>query len=184
MIISPQYAHEAGIITNIANPDKQVGSDGIDLTLFAINQVNSDADYPAVLAEDKKKTMHRQHELLQPVNLTQMYGIERGYILEPGTYDIVLSEGCNLKDGVSGMLYLRSTLVRNGCFGTAGWHDNSYTTEHLGMVLHVKHRTVLEHGMRVAQIILWQGDPVKGYNGTYQNQVGTDWKQTAAKNVH
>lgn len=184
MIISPQHAHEAGIVNNIANPAKQVGSDGIDMTLLAINQVNSDAEYPAVLAEDKKKTMHRQHELLRPVNLTQMYGIELGYILEPGTYDLTFNEGCALPQGVAGLLFLRSTLVRNGCIGQCGLFDSGFTTAHMGMMMHVKHRTVIEHGMRMAQIVLHQSAATTQYNGTYQNQVGTDWKQTAAKNIH
>lgn len=184
MIISPQHAHEAGIITNIANPAKQVGSDGIDLTLLAINRVISDAAYPAVLAEDKKKTMHRQHELLFPVNLSGMYGIESGYILEPGVFDLVFNEGCLLPQGVAGILLLRSTLVRNGCIGQCGLFDSGFSTTHMGMMMHVKYRTVIEHGMRMAQVVLHQSAATTQYNGTYQNQVGTDWKQTAANNIH
>lgn len=183
MIINPQHVFETGTVTNIANPDKQVGSDGIDLTLHSIKRLCDDPHKPAILTENKKLTYHRTHISVDPVNLEQMYGISSGYVLEPGIFDVVFNEGCNLKDGVSGMLYLRSTLVRNGCTGTAGWHDNNFQTKHLGMMLHVKYRTILEQNMRVAQIILWQGSPTKAYDGTYQGQVGTDWQQTAAKNV-
>jgi deoxycytidine triphosphate deaminase len=183
MIINPQKAHQSGIITNIANPEKQVGSDGIDLTLHSIKRVCDDETKPAVLTENKKLTFHRAHIPIEPVNLEQMYGIKSGYILEPGIFDVTFNEGAFLKDGVSGMLLLRSTLIRNSCLGSAGYHDNNFVTDHLGMMLHIKYRTVLEHGMRIAQIILWQGEPTKAYDGTYNNQVGTDWQQTAAQNV-
>lgn len=183
MILSPKFIHEQQIVTNITNPDKQVGSDGIDLTLHSINRVDDDERQPAVLAEDKKKTMHRKHEKMFPVNLEGMYGIQRGYILEPGIYDFTFNEGCDLKNGVAGLLMLRSTFVRNGNLGQCGLHDNGFKTDHLGMMVHVQRRLVLEHGMRVAQIVLWQSDSAKEYDGTYQNQVGTDWKATAAANA-
>lgn len=183
MIINPQRAYDEGTITNIVNPTKQVGSDGVDLTLHSIRQVDTKPAVPAVLAENKKKVMHRAQYNMEPIDLVSMYEIELGYILEPGIYDVTFNEGCFLKDGVSGMLYLRSTLVRNGCFGVAGWHDNNYKTDHLGMMMHVQCRTVLEHGMRIAQIILWQGAPTKGYEGTYNNQVGANWQHTAVQNV-
>jgi len=183
MIISPQRAFAEGFVTNVANPAKQVGSDGIDLTLLAINRVNDDDKYPAVLAEDKKLTMHRSHTLVTPVNLTQLYGIKSGYILEPGIYDFTFNEGCELVGGIAGLLLLRSTFVRNGCIGQCGLHDNGFKTTNLGMMAHVIRRTVVEAGMRTAQIVLWESASAKEYDGTYQNQLGTSWKATASTNI-
>jgi len=183
MIISPQRAFNEGLVTNVLNPDKQVGSDGIDLTLLTINQVDDDPRSPAVLAENKKLTMHRGHTQIHPVDLISMYGIDSGYILEPGIYDLTFNEGCALVGGIAGLLLIRSTFVRNGCIGQCGLHDNGFKTTNLGMMVHINRRTVVEAGMRIAQIVLWESESAKEYDGTYQNQVGTDWKATAATNV-
>jgi deoxycytidine triphosphate deaminase len=183
MIISPQRAFNEGLITNVLNPDKQVGSDGIDLTLLTVNRVDEDKLRPAVLTEDKKLTMHRQHTAVTPIDLVGMYGIKWGYILEPGIYDFAFTEGCNLTGGVAGLLLLRSSFVRNGCIGQCGLQDNGFRTTNLGMMVHINCTTVIEHGMRIAQAVLWESASAKEYNGTYQGQVGTDWQQTTATNV-
>lgn len=183
MIISPKFAFEQQLVTNIANPEKQVGSDGIDLTLHSINRVDDSELRPAVLTENKKYTIHRSHTELTPIALTEDYKISSGYVLSPGVYDFTFNEGCNLKNGVAGLLLLRSTFVRNGNIGQCGLHDNGFETEHLGMMVHVTRQTIVEQGMRVAQIVLWESASAKEYDGTYNNQLGSSWQTVVTKHI-
>lgn len=171
MIISPKKAYDKKYITKLIDPEKQVGSDGIDLTLFAIAKV--DTTDTAVLTEEKQFNKHRNREGLG----FDVVDGKKFYTLTQGVYDITFNEGCSLPKGISGQIILRSSLVRNGCIGVAGWYDQGFNTSNMGFFLHVPAggKLRLEQDVRIAQIVLHVSKGHKLYDGQYNHQSGTNW---------
>jgi deoxycytidine triphosphate deaminase len=174
MIVNPNRLYDERIITGIANPQKQVGSDGIDLTVKSIKRISTLHDHDvAVISEEKSQIVYLSHH---PVE-TEYVGLSKpGYRLSPGVYDVTFNEGCALPKNVAATIHLRSTLVRNAAFAHSGLYDNSYNTPNMGFVLHVSAPLVIEENARVAQIVAWGSDSGRAYNGTYQGQTGDSWK--------
>lgn len=180
MIINPNRLYDEGIITGILNPEKQVGSDGIDLTVKSINQVGQVArPFVGVISEEKSRIVYQGHHPIVPETVTGL--AKPGYRLFPGVYDVTFNEGCALPFKMAATLHLRSTLVRNAAFAHSGLYDNSYTTSNMGFVLHVVNTLIIEANARIAQIVVWESDSARAYNGTYQHQKGESWKEHVAK---
>jgi deoxycytidine triphosphate deaminase len=183
MIISPQKAYDLGIVTKLLNATKQIGSDGIDLTIKSISRVAS-PHRPVTLSESKQRTQYLDHTPIIPVSTPGAdSSLPRSYFLHPAVYDVTFNEGCALPLGVAATLHLRSTFVRNGCFGVSGLYDSGFTSTNCGMLLHVNYTIAVEENMRLAQMVLWDSDSAKLYDGTYNNQLGTSWKDTATSNI-
>jgi deoxycytidine triphosphate deaminase len=171
MIISPKKAYDDGVITKLLNPSKQIGSDGIDLTVKAIARV--DLNTPSTISETKTLNQHRNRT---GVGTTEVDG-KNFYVLTEGVYDVMFNEGCNLPKGVVGQIALRSSFVRNGCIGTAGVYDAGFQTDHAGFFLHVTGggKLFVEENVRIAQIVLYKSDTYKLYDGQYNKQSGLSW---------
>lgn len=183
MIYSPQYAVDQGWISGLLNPEKQISSDGIDLTLKRVSRVQL-LD-PSLLTESKQFTVHRQ---LVPVETQRVDGWEIlpdgmiGYDLTAGVYDIEFNEFVRLPQGVAALLLLRSSFVRAGHQMFSGLYDQGFSN-YAGAVLHVAGATFIEADMRVAQIIFM---PSAGsgqmYAGGYNFVEGdATWQDAAAR---
>jgi deoxycytidine triphosphate deaminase len=167
MIISPKKVYDKRYITNLLDPDKQIGSDGIDLTVKSIDRVDLNGE--CIITEDKKLNKHRNRE---GVGASLIDG-KQMYVLTEGTYDITFNEGCNLPKGVAGLIQLRSSFVRNGCTGTAGFYDAGFVASNAGFFLHVRGggKVKIEPNVRIAQIVLFKSNSYKLYSGQYNNFV-------------
>ncbi len=170
MIISPKKAFDKQYVSNLVNPDKQIGSDGIDLTLKSIEKV--DLTDTAVLSEDKTLNKHRARE---PVEITFENG-KAFYVLSEGVYDVSFNEHFNLPKKVAATIMLRSSLVRNGNIGAAGLYDSGFNAPG-GMFVHVRGggKIKLEQDVRIAQAVFHESNTHKLYNGQYNNQSHGNW---------
>lgn len=182
MIISPAKIHDQGIVTKITNPEKQVGSDGIDLTVKMMARVLTDT--PAIISENKAANVHRLQSLTAPATVNRD-GVDY-YVLTAGVYDVVFNEGCNLPKGVAAELRLRSSFVRQGCIGVAGLYDAGFHTDHIGMFVHVfgEGLILVEKNVRLAQIVCYESDSSRTYDGQYQGQIGSNWLANNQKNIN
>lgn len=181
MFISPQHAFEQGWITQLKDPKKQIGSDGIDLTLKRVSAIQHS---PSILTESKQFTIHRQLVDIEPETVDGWEIVPDGmvgYDLKGGAYDIEFNEFVKLPAGVAAILLLRSSFVRAGHQMFSGLYDQGFSN-YAGAVLHIAGPTFVEHNMRVAQIVFVtsQGSG-QLYGGGYNFVEGDVNWQDAAK---
>lgn len=183
MFISPLHAVEQGWITGLVNPDKQIGSDGIDLTIKRASAINLFS--PSVLSEEKKFTIHRQIDDIEPETADGWGDVPDGmvgFVLTEGAYDIEFNEFVKIPEGVAAMLLLRSSFVRAGHRMFSGLYDQGFSN-FAGSVLHIAGEAFVEQHMRVAQIVFLpsQGSG-KLYAGGYNFAAGdATWQDAAAR---
>lgn len=183
MFISPQRAFDEGWITGLINPEKQIGSDGIDLTLKRVSQL--DLTSPSILTESKAYTQHRP---LKDVVASCSDGWEivpdgmTLYELTSGIYDIEFNEFVSIPEGVAALLLLRSSFVRAGHRMFSGLYDQGFKN-YAGSVLHIQGNTIVEQNMRVAQIVFLPSEGSgKLYAGGYNFKEGdANWQDAAAR---
>lgn len=182
MFISPQYAVDQGWITGLTNPQKQIGSDGIDLTLKTVSSIAT--DLMSVLTESKAHTSHRPITPKEVITASGWHVIPdgmTGYMLSHGAYDVEFNEFVTIPEGVAAMLMLRSSFVRAGHRMFSGLYDQGFSN-YAGAVLHIAGRTFIESNMRTAQIVFVRSEGSgKLYAGGYNHQVGDDNWQDAAE---
>lgn len=184
MFISPKEAYENGWITNLIDPEKQIGSDGIDLTIRTISQVNTEE--PSILTSNKIYTHHRNLEYVEATVVgPNNYGLPEGLIgfeLIKGTYDIEFNEYIKLPQGVAALLLLRSTFVRAGHSMFSGLYDQGFEN-FAGAVIHVEGPTFIESDMRTAQIVFVRSTGSgQLYAGGYNFKEGdVNWQDAAQR---
>ena len=171
MIISPYKAFSKQYVYNLIDPEKQIGSDGIDLTLGSIAKL--DLTDTAVFSETKSKNKHRNREGMAP---TVENDGSQFYVLSEGVYDITFNESFDIPKNVAAQIMIRSSLARNACIGTAGLYDSGFKAQG-GMSIHVRGggKIKLEQNVRIAQVIFHKSDTYKLYNGQYNNQTHSHW---------
>lgn len=183
MFISPLHAVEQGWITGLINPEKQIGSDGIDLTIKRASCINLFS--PSVLSEEKKFTIHRHIDDIEPETADGWGDVPDGmvgFVLTEGAYDIEFNEFVKIPEGVAALLLLRSSFVRAGHKMFSGLYDQGFSN-YAGAVLHIAGEAFVEQHMRVAQIVFVpsQGSG-KLYAGGYNFAAGdTTWQDAAAR---
>ena len=91
------------------------------------------------------------------------------YHLQPGGYVVRYAERVVIPEQHVGFLYPRSSLLRNSCMlDTAVW-DAGYEGRGEGL-LEVYHPVELQHGARIAQLVLADAAHEGTYEGTYQGE--------------
>lgn len=182
MFISPQYAVDQGWVTGLINPQKQIGSDGIDLTLKRVSAINVFS--PSVLSEDKQFTIHRQLDDIEPETADGWGDVPdgmAGFVLTQGAYDIEFNEFVKVPAGVSALLLLRSSFVRAGHRMFSGLYDQGFEN-YAGAVLHIAGEAFVERNMRTAQIVFLPSEGSgKLYAGGYNFREGDATWQDAAQ---
>lgn len=107
--------------------------------------------------EDKK---HRGSSEVNP-------DVDGWYMLQPGSYEVIMENIIDVGDGEAGWVITRSTLNRNGCFLTSGLYDTGYNGVMAG-VLHVNVGNVkIKKGTRIGQYLNFSAEALKKYNGSY-----------------
>lgn len=192
MFISPRVAYENGWISNVLNPNQQIGSDGIDLTVSKVHQVAT--SLRSVITESKSTTVHRDLAPIQarpvcesPVSqyLTEQLHIDpqlKMYFLSDGVYDIEFNEFIELPAGVAAILCLRSTFVRAGHKMFSGLYDQGFKN-YAGAVFHCNGVCSIEERVRMAQIVFIHSvGSGQMYAGGYNYQAGDNhWFDTLAR---
>lgn len=183
MFISPKYAFDQGWITNLQNPEVQIGSDGIDLTLKTVSRIQL-GEY-SVLTNAKSNTIHRSLELVEP-EVTDGWEIIpdgiTGYDLRSGSFDVGFNEFVTLPQGVAAIILLRSSFSRAGHSMFSGLYDQGYEG-YAGAVLHVAGNAFVEANMRIGQIVFVESaGSGQLYAGGYNHKEGdASWQDAAVR---
>lgn len=194
MFISPRVAYNEGWISDLQDPDRQIGSDGIDLTISKIQRIVT--TMTSVITECKSTTVHRD---LIPVNPMSVYNspISRYlvdqlnldpqtemYFLTQGAYDIEFNEFVKVPEGVAAILWLRSTFVRAGHSMFNGLYDQGFEN-YAGAVFHSNGPSSIQAGARMAQIVFVRSEGSgQLYAGGYNFRAGDrHWTDAAARHM-
>jgi len=133
----------------------QVQPNAIDLKVDKIFKLKN---LPFMIDEENK--VHRGSIELSPIE-------SDCWVLEPGTYEIIMEGIVHLADDEAGWVITRSTLNRNGLFITSGLYDSGYEGVMAG-ALHVNGgKAVIKKGTRVGQFLLFKAESLHQYDGDY-----------------
>lgn len=110
------------------------------------------------ISEDEK--VHRGSVELRP-------NAEGWFVLEAGSYEVVMDHIITVGEGEAGWVITRSTLNRNGVFLTSGLYDTGYE----GVMAAVMHVTCgpmrIKQGTRIGQYISMKSENIGKYEGSY-----------------
>lgn len=139
--------------------DEQLQPNGIDLTLDRVfEQIDAGR-----IGRDGKEVGDRRSCEAEELEKDE----PATYYLDPGGYIVRYAETVHIPDGHVGFVYPRSSLMRNSCMlNTAVW-DAGYEGKGEGL-LQIHHDIELEHGARIAQLVLARANHDGTYDGAYQ----------------
>lgn len=146
---------------------------GYDVTLKAVNKIGDiNAGFnDLVRGEDYKigKVLKDKTEITTytPIQTKNLDGAT-GWILYPGTYDLVFNEGCNIPDNRVAFIKQRSSLWRNGALINSPVFDPGFQTDNMGTTMLVTETIFIEKDARVAQIYFHECAPAEKYDGQFQ----------------
>ena len=159
-------------LTNVQEGDSQPNA--VDLRLDKVFKI-----LPTVfeISDDHKKLRETQEVLPD----------EEGYFnLEPGSFEVVMSNVISVSEGESGWVITRSTLNRSDIFITSGLYDSGYGYDaKTGMIvggvmagcLHVGTGPArIKKGTRIAQYLSFDAESLSQYDGDYGNHKSHDKK--------
>ena len=130
---------------------------GYDLSIKSISKLKGGGK---VL---KDKTIVNQ---LSEVNFNEA---DNGWWLDPGTYDVMCNEGCNISANRTAMVRQRSSLLRNGAIIASSIFDPGFRTDNIGTVMNVHERIFIEQDARIAQMYFHENSEGELYDGQFQN---------------
>lgn len=151
------------IITNIDN-DKCIQQVGIDLELVEVCSVEG----RGIILKDK--TILPKYHKIESVNLDN----KRGWLLDPGYYEVRFKQGCVIPDNIVLKIRQRSSLLRSGTNLHSSIFDPGFETDSIGSFIQVTHPIFIEEGARIAQIYGHFCEPVDDslkYNGQFQKDI-------------
>ena len=137
--------------------EQDVQPNAVDLKVAKIFKIN---DEPFEISNDQKR-----HRGSKEIHTTYRDGT--WWLLQPGTYEIVMENIISVGADEAGWVITRSTLNRNGVFITSGLYDSGYH----GVMAGAMHVTTgpmwLRKGTRVGQFLLFKSQALKKYDGDY-----------------
>lgn len=141
-------------LTNVEEGDSQPNA--VDLRLDKVYKIKKDV---FEISNEHKKHRGTDYELTPD---------HQGYFfLEPGSYEVVMSNIIHVGENEAGWVITRSTLNRNGLFLTSGLYDSGYHGVMAG-VLHVSIGPArIKKGSRVGQFLLFEAESLSSYDGDY-----------------
>ena len=94
---------------------------------------------------------------------------DNGWWIDPGTYDVMCNEGCNIPGNRTAMVRQRSSLLRNGAIIASSIFDPGFKTSNIGTVMIVTKRIFIEKDARIAQMYFHENNEGELYDGQFQN---------------
>ena len=155
-MLNAEEIKEEGLIV-LDNAKGKFAQVGYDLSIKSISKLTGGGK---VL---KNKTIVNE---LEPVSISKK---ENGWWLDPGTYDVVCNEGCNIAADATGMVRQRSSLLRNGTIIASSIFDPGFYTDNIGTVMVVNERIFIEQDARIAQMYFHENSEGELYDGQFQN---------------
>ena len=168
MLLDPEYVINNKIFTG----KHKVCPNAIDFCIDRVLSISQEN-----LITEHKKVLSGQQEIA-PQKLDFKDDNIFGWKLKKGSYDVLSDAYVELPVGVCATLIVRSTLNRMGVFITSGLYDSGYKG-HVGFVLHVMNDNpvFIEKGTRVGQIMFIKSEGRTSYEGGYNHEKGTHWKE-------
>lgn len=172
-MLNVQQILEEGLL-KLDNAKGKPAQVGYDVTLKAVNKIGdinaayiekTDESYLKIGKVLKNKTELTNYTTIETMNLD---GVE-GWLLYPGTYDLVFNEGCNIPDNRVAFIKQRSSLWRNGALINSPVFDPGFQTDNMGTTMLVTETIFIERDARVAQIYFHECQPAEKYDGQWQN---------------
>ena len=96
-------------------------------------------------------------------------GFDNGWWLNPGTYDVMCNEGCDIAANRTAMVRQRSSLLRNGAIIASSIFDPGFRTDNIGTVMIVTERIFIQRDARIAQMYFHENSEGEVYDGQFQN---------------
>jgi len=148
-----------GIITGPITEDN-IAQHGIDLNVIQISRISDSEGF--IPAKGKTRIPTYQEVPFTPD--------APFWVLEPGMYDVMFAQGCDIPADQMLLIRQRSSLLRCGAFICSNVYDAGFKTSNLGTMLTVMHPITIEYNARIAQIYNHQATPVDNlYDGQWQN---------------
>ena len=94
---------------------------------------------------------------------------DNGWWIDPGTYDVMCNEGCDIAANRTAMVRQRSSLLRNGAIIASSIFDPGFRTNNIGTVMIVTERIFIERDARIAQMYFHENNEGELYDGQFQN---------------
>ena len=166
-IINPVKIVTNNFISGV-NPDN-IQPNSIDLTVSNVYTINGTL---VLFADKKNRRQLPEYTPLKsfsyPVDIEFKNSVEM-FKLEPGIrYQIEFNEILDLPSNVCGITLVRSSMAKSGCTGENGLFDSGYKGA-CGMMVQVQAESYIEVGASIAQMIFFETEASKMYNGFYQN---------------
>jgi len=106
-----------------------------------------------------------------PLKPQQLSATEKGWVLEPGYYEVTFAEGCKIPANAVLHYDPRSSLVRCGGRVFSGQFDGGFETAHMGCFMELTTQVTIEMFARIAQARVEESYTVDAenlYNGQWQ----------------
>jgi len=150
---------EQMLVTNGKGKKAQVG---YDLTVTDVKSIRG-----GMLFADK--TVLDRYDEVKLTTVEKAQGDERNvWVLTPGVYSVTFEQGCKLDDKTTAFIRQRSSILRMGGTVTSGVYDPGFEVDQMGGVMTLTKTVVLEHGARLAQIIMFENNSAELYDGQWQ----------------
>lgn len=149
--------------------ENDVQPNAVDLRLARVFAIET-ADF--VISEEER--VHRGSVEIEP-------NAEGFFVLEPGSYEVVMENIINVGENEAGWVITRSSLNRNGIFLTSGLYDSGYNGSMAGC-MHVNVATAkIAKGTRIGQYLSFDAEMLHEYDGAYGFKADGTAKEMEAK---
>jgi deoxycytidine triphosphate deaminase len=166
---------EQGIITGQIDPEN-IQQVGVDLNLIKVERIVYDQKTLGFVPKSGKTLLAKRESVeLQQVKIQEKDGSvteKTAWVLQPGSYDITLKQGCVIPSNQRLRIVQRSSLLRNGAVLSSSMFDPGFSTSNIGTVLLVSVPLIIEFEARVAQAytsVVNEVEKKNLYNGQWQS---------------
>jgi deoxycytidine triphosphate deaminase len=136
--------------------DKEsISANAVDLRLGKVFKIKQN-----VFLIDEEQKIHRGSEIMLPE-------ADGYFLLEPGSYEVIMENIITVAEGEDGFVITRSTLNRNNVFLTSGLYDSGYYGA-MAAVMHVGSGNMkIKPGTRIGQYLCFEAESLHMYDGSY-----------------